>query len=48
MISSPFLAIQWIVSVCQENIDRKRKKKEDRKKKLNAPHVRDNVKILPQ
>ena len=54
MIPSPFPAIMWIVSVCQENTDRTRKKRSKKKNmdttqtKLNAPHVRYNVKILPQ
>ena len=52
------LAILWNVSVCQEKISiekEKKKKKEIKKKntgriqtKLKAPHVRYNVKILPQ
>ena len=56
-IPSHFPVITRIVSVCQKkNADRKGKK-EERKKgqntdriqaKLNAPHVRYNVKILPQ
>ena len=51
------LAILWNVSVCQEkiSIEKEKKKKKEIKKntgriqtKLNAPHVRYNVKILPQ
>ena len=56
--SSPFPVILWIISVClKKNTDRKKNNnKEERKKKntdrtqtkLNAPHIKYNVKILPQ
>ena len=56
MIPSPIHAIcESLVSV-KENTKKKWKKKEERKKKnrdttqtkLNAPHIRYNIKILPQ
>ena len=52
--NSHYLSYQSLVSI-KENTDRKRKKEERKKKntdrtqtKLNAPHVRYNVKTLPQ
>ena len=55
MIPSLFPAILWIVSVCEERYGQqknKRRKKERKKNtdrtqtKLNAPHVKYNVKTL--
>ena len=57
MIPSPFPAICELLVSAKENTDRKIKKKKSERKmknthrtqsKLNAPHVRYNVKILPQ
>ena len=57
MVPSPFPATLWIVSVCQRKYrEKNRKEMKERKKKntdrtqtkLNAPHVRYNVKILAQ
>ena len=48
---SSLLSCESLVSV-KENAVRKRKKRRNKKKKtqtkLNAPHLRYNVKILPQ
>ena len=46
IIPSPVPSYESLVSV-KENTDRRRKKQE-KKNKLNAPHVMYNVKILPQ
>ena len=50
-----FPATFWIVSVCQGKYRKKKKKRRKKEKKntdrtqtkLNAPHIRHNVKILP-
>ena len=53
IILSPIPSYESLVSV-KENTNRKRKKNKERKNaditqtKLNAPHVMDNVKKLPQ